>query len=294
MVGRGAPAGLLANTGTPFLTRAVRFGVSACRTRSETTLPAVVRRTTASSFAASRTSSSRSSVVRTGRSSRITHQVSTPLWGSRLRRNRHGLGRPGGSQDPTVHSPRDVIRSFARRRVQLRSRRADRSIRPRSTRTLGARANHAATYRAAKPNCAAAGRRPFGARSGPPARRQPSHRGLVESALCARGLANTDLRPAGSRPKALGVMNRRRRDRFGSQLSRHAEPSRLTSHGAASSPIEMAWPDRRGASALRFAVDRVSRMPVLAQSIVRACRDSQPAGLLHDRSHISSRVVKGG
>jgi hypothetical protein len=64
MVGHGAPAGLLERTGTPFLRRATGFGVSACLTRSDTTLPVVVRRATASSFAASSTSSSRSSVVR--------------------------------------------------------------------------------------------------------------------------------------------------------------------------------------------------------------------------------------
>ena len=66
IVGRRPAPGRRGSRGTPFLTRDVRAGVSARRARSESAFPAVIPRAAAISLAAWRTSSSRSSVVRTG------------------------------------------------------------------------------------------------------------------------------------------------------------------------------------------------------------------------------------
>lgn len=76
IVGRGAPADLRERSGTPLRTRVVFDGVRAFRASSDRTFPAVVPRADAISLAACRMSSSRSSVVRTETSSRITHQMS--------------------------------------------------------------------------------------------------------------------------------------------------------------------------------------------------------------------------
>jgi hypothetical protein len=64
IVGRGAPAGLLESTGTPFLTRAVRRGLSACRTKSDTTLSAVARGRRRAPSASSASATGRSAATR--------------------------------------------------------------------------------------------------------------------------------------------------------------------------------------------------------------------------------------
>ena len=77
MVGRRLPFGRRGKSGTPLRTRGGRFGSSDFRARSEITRPAVVARLEAISLAACRMSSSISRVVLTGKSSRITHLMST-------------------------------------------------------------------------------------------------------------------------------------------------------------------------------------------------------------------------
>jgi hypothetical protein len=80
-VGRGAVDARRGSTGTPFRTfrpGARRAGANPFRASSDKTFPAVVPRVAAISFAACRTSSSRSSVVRIAAASRITHQMSRP------------------------------------------------------------------------------------------------------------------------------------------------------------------------------------------------------------------------
>ena len=74
IVGRGAPAGRLGRRGTPLRVRPEGGADSAFLRSSETTWPAVRPWAAANSFAASRTSSSRSRVVRTPKI--VTHHAS--------------------------------------------------------------------------------------------------------------------------------------------------------------------------------------------------------------------------
>lgn len=134
--------------------------------------------------------------------------------------------------------------------------RADRSGRPRSARTLGARADDATAHGTTKPDRAAARRRFLRPRSRSHARREPKYGRPLESPIRTGRITNAHLRPSGARPKALlgrsAGVTRRRRDRFGGHLSRHAKPSPLIGHVAPPSSIEIAWPQRRRAGALRF------------------------------------------